>query len=236
MKILPCLNSGWVQLPVFEQGIIALRMRKISDRKTHFWSMVEIGPCDECWKWKGGRDFRLDDRYSVRPQKASWLLSFGDIEKGRLIYPICNDKKCVNPSHLKSITIAEKNEPININNRIDVEKRFWEKVNKNTESGCWEWTAGMIKGYGQIRISGRNVFAHRFSCELAGKKIPDNLLACHSCDNRKCVNPDHIFPGTYMDNYMDAVNKGRIVIGNYRRVGLPTIERDIERCYRNEDQ
>ena len=44
--------------------------------------------------------------------------------------------------------------------------------------------------------------------------IPDGLVLCHTCDNPRCVRPDHLFPGTMMDNIQDAKRKGRMASGN----------------------
>lgn len=87
--------------------------------------------------------------------------------------------------------------------------RFLEKVNK-TES-CWTWTAAIraSTGYGVFKIDGITKDAHRMSYELFKGPIPSGMLVCHMCDNRKCVSPNHIFLGTYKDNYNDAVAKGR---------------------------
>jgi hypothetical protein len=89
--------------------------------------------------------------------------------------------------------------------------RFWNKVNK-TDS-CWLWTAVLDQaGYGQFRVSGRTVRAHRYSWELSnGRPIPNGLHACHRCDVRQCVNPDHLFLGTDQDNVDDRGDKGRTV-------------------------
>jgi len=91
--------------------------------------------------------------------------------------------------------------------------RFWSKVNKNTTNGCWEWTASLDgKGYGQITIKkGLLKRAHRVAWELIRGSIPKGQLLCHRCDNKKCVNPDHLFLGTQRDNVQDMDSKGRRV-------------------------
>lgn len=90
-----------------------------------------------------------------------------------------------------------------------IAERFFEKVNKG--ENCWLWTATKDqKGYGKFWDGARQVSAHRWALEnLAGKKIPEGLLACHKCDTPSCVNPDHIFIGTPMDNMRDKIEKGR---------------------------
>lgn len=86
--------------------------------------------------------------------------------------------------------------------------RFWAKVDKSGD--CWLWTASTAVGYGQFFPARRTmVYAHRLSYELAFGPIPEGLQVCHTCDNRRCVNPAHFFLGTHKDNADDRERKGR---------------------------
>jgi hypothetical protein len=76
--------------------------------------------------------------------------------------------------------------------------------------GCWEWTGRIsVVGYGQIKDHYKTRNAHRVSYELNVGPIPDGLVVCHTCDNRKCVNPSHLWVGTFGDNNRDREAKGR---------------------------
>lgn len=86
--------------------------------------------------------------------------------------------------------------------------RFFSKIEKT--SNCWNWKAATNKGgHGMFSFSGKTLGAHRFSYELHKGSI-NGLYVCHHCDNPRCVNPEHLFLGTALDNFRDAQQKGRI--------------------------
>lgn len=93
-----------------------------------------------------------------------------------------------------------------------VHERILEKI-KISDSGCWLFTGCLNNdGYAKIVLNNRPVSAHRMMYEYKFGKIENGLMVCHKCDNRNCVNPDHLFLGTARDNRIDCVNKKRVRI------------------------
>lgn len=88
--------------------------------------------------------------------------------------------------------------------------RFLEKVHFEPMSGCWLWNGSYAtSGYGAFAINGKNYRAHRVSYQHHQGDFSADLVVCHSCDNKACVNPDHLWLGTHLDNVMDRVRKNR---------------------------
>jgi len=93
--------------------------------------------------------------------------------------------------------------------------RFEEKFTPEPNSGCWLWEASRNhKGYGNFRMT-HIYLAHRASYALYKGAIPEGLCVLHKCDVPACVNPDHLFLGTHLDNAVDRMEKGRSQAGEH---------------------
>jgi integrase len=101
-------------------------------------------------------------------------------------------------------------------------QRFWSDVQKDgNDRGCWLWGGNHTnKGYGRFVIGGRAFYAHRVSWALAGRSVPTNLQICHTCDNRGCVNPDHLMMADNATNQRDAKLK-RNLDGRHAAIKKP---------------
>lgn len=171
--------------------------------------------------------------------RVAWMLANGPIADGMVIRHLCNNGAggCVRPSHLRPgthlensadtkatgrlhrphrprTTAARKPKSLETQRRIGPEMVdwFWERVSPadDSEGSCWEW-----QPRGDRLIFGRKRYTpYRVAYELTHGAIPKGegyhgTSVCHTCDNRRCVRPDHLFLGSHQDNMRDMWAKGR---------------------------
>lgn len=107
-------------------------------------------------------------------------------------------------------------------------QRFWRHVDVRGPDDCWPWKAAVLRnGYGTFRIGSltdgtrANVGSHRYSLEIAGRPLSKGKMALHTCDNKRCVNPRHLYEGDAKDNARDAAERGLLPKNSYPGEGNP---------------
>jgi hypothetical protein len=102
--------------------------------------------------------------------------------------------------------------------------RLLNGIKKNGD--CWDWKRKISKtGYGQITINSKYCSVHRESYKFFKGEIPLGNQVCHSCDNKKCINPEHLWVGTQKENIQDAKNKNRLADQRGRKHSKETLEK-----------
>lgn len=89
-------------------------------------------------------------------------------------------------------------------------ERLEECIARDELTGCWIWIGNIgTNGYGRISVDNKLQSVHRVAYEFYRGQIPPGLVLMHTCDVRCCINPDHLVPGTKLENTADMMAKGR---------------------------
>jgi hypothetical protein len=171
----------------------------------------------------------------VSVHRLSYEVHVGEIAPGKIVLHKCDTKSCVNPLHMtigthhdnavdrtkrgrRDTTSSEQRNEWGVKGArrgswglgLNLKERLY-RLSVSSESGCrvWQGTVTKSTGYGEIKISGRKTTAHRAMWIAHHGEIPVGLVVMHSCDNRLCINPEHLSVGTRRDNSRDMAKKGR---------------------------
>lgn len=172
-------------------------------------------PSGECKKieYEKSRLKKIGEKHS-----RFTIIGIGEIKGKRYTFDCkceCgNIRKNINYANLKKGTYRScgclrKDENYKYHENEYKKKRIEKNIKKNG-LGCWEWQKRInFLGYGQIKSEKKTELAHRVSYKVFIGEIPENKCVLHTCDNRKCVNPEHLWVGDDIDNAKDRMEKGR---------------------------
>jgi hypothetical protein len=161
--------------------------------------ICSVEGCDKKYLAKGFCRYHYSKNHRLSETK---ICSIADCKNVVLVKGVCN-------THYIRI---KKNKPVETKSCYELtpKERLLKFVKINEETNCWDWIgAKNRKGYGSLHFGGKTRIAHRMSYELYVGEIPSGLLVCHHCDQPECINPEHLFLGTDLDNSNDKFLKGR---------------------------
>jgi hypothetical protein len=205
-------------------------------------SFTTIG--DQCYIWKGITNTSGIPYINFREHKGGKQTSFsvtrivydyycGELKGNRdYVLQTCGNKLCIRPEHLylgRYTSRRNEKEPklseINLIGLIRISEDLTSFVERTDY--CWNWTGTINKfGYGIITHKYYLYFVHRLAYVKHFGSVPENMFVLHKCDNRKCINPEHLFIGTNRDNVDDMLNKERQPRGETKHNSI-LLERDI---------
>jgi hypothetical protein len=121
---------------------------------------------------------------------------------------------------------------------VTAKNRFYSKILLPNENGCMEWAGKPgVHGYANFLWLGKSFRAHRFSFLLHNGYLPKDKDICHTCDNRKCVAPDHLWAGTKKENIHDMEDKKRSIHPKGEGIGTSKLKeiqvKEIKRLLKN---
>jgi hypothetical protein len=186
----PCRKLSWdaAMAPTLlrarlRRNLAAFRLPPIvhHGKRAQFWAKLDrVG---ECWVAR-----------ETLEVAAKFIPSFPRATETTFIRKTCGTAGCVRPGHFVA---------------VDERTSFWSKVKKGR--GCWTWL-GEVDGQGYGRFSflrNKRGSAHRYAYQDVRGLMMPGLVLCHRCDNKRCVRPSHLVPGTHADNMADAKARGR---------------------------
>lgn len=157
-------------------------------------------------KHNGGYTKILIDGKRQYTHRFIYEQCFGELEEGETVRQVCGNPSCINPEHLmvgtggEAFTEHNKNKAKKLEFEID-------------ENGCFNVTSHVAddkdRGHTKFQINGNRVHIHRHIYEECFGEIEDGLVVRHTCDNGKCVNPEHLMLGTQRDNIQDMIDRDR---------------------------
>lgn len=180
--------------------------------------MARVDKKDDCWLWTGTKGPHKDDYGVLLPKiwgektPHTWYYKhlFGEIPADKEVRQSCNVRLCVNPEHLKLHYKSEPKKRKLTKYEIPLIDQFMKNV-KKCDSGCWEWIgAKHASGYGGLaKGMWKEAYAHRWCYIFHKGEIPEKKVVRHLCDNRICVNPEHLEIGNQADNVHDMYKGGK---------------------------
>lgn len=98
-------------------------------------------------------------------------------------------------------------------------ERFWSKVDKRGPDDCWEWQGAKCpRGYGSFWLEKSSFNTHRVAMFFDNNRYLDKSeVVCHKCDNKTCVNPQHLYVGTQSRNMLDKISRHKDCLDNLRQ-------------------